>query len=143
MYLFHSFSPSFLMLTKGEKSMHVCCFVSNKLQAHKISNSLHNSKNHGLRGSIQFRGSLAFAQHVRYTKQHEHFKKSFSRLGCHHQKGGECNCKLLKSYLKHVFWWRQHGHQLSKDVQKAYQHQIKVLKIIEELLKKSSNIKMV
>ena len=62
-----------------------------------------NSRNHGLRGSIQFRGSLAFAQHVYYTKQQKHFKKSFSRLGCHHQKGGECNCKLLKSYLKHVF----------------------------------------
>ena len=24
MYLFHSFSPSFLMLTKGEKNMHMC-----------------------------------------------------------------------------------------------------------------------
>src|ERR1051325_10597864 len=31
--LFHSFSPSFLLMTKGEKNLHICCFVSKKLQA--------------------------------------------------------------------------------------------------------------
>ena len=64
----------------------------------------------------------------------------FSRLGCHHQKGGECNCKLLKSCLKHWFWWRQHGYQHSKDVQKVYQYHIKPCykswRLEEELLKK-------
>ena len=56
-----------------------------------------------LGGAYNLGGALNLLNMFAIQNNIKHFKKSFSRLGCHHQKGGECNCKLLKSYLKHVF----------------------------------------